>query len=205
MDVSQILRDALTSVNEADIPDDLRVVAFENAVRLHGPAGPAAANGNAPSATSSPNGLGITANVKNSVTAEPGLDNRVVLMGTELGIDAQAVDRLFAKHEGELQFVGDFEKFGAAKAAKVQATVVLLVVARQAGGYDDGPTPDLAIRKELDRHGLLDTGNYSKHLAPLRSVLNFNGANKTLNFKPKYEGKQRAKQLAAALLAGPDS
>lgn len=189
MNVAEILQAAVKALEDANIPEDLRVPAFESAIRLvagtdtpvmraHSPV-PAAAG-----ASTRANGPG----------PDPGA--RLQKVASQLGVAPESVERLFDEHEGELQYVGDLEALGKAKSSKVQAVAILLVAARQAGGYDEGPTSDTHVRKELDRHGLLDVSNYSKHLVPLKGYLNINGTGRNLNFKLKYEGRQRAKELA---------
>lgn len=183
----------MKAVDEADVPDDLRVPAFEAALALVGGAqAPAHLATKVPVDSAAPEGGALGSG------AQP--DERLKRVAAELGIDPGSVERLFDEHEGELQYVGDLEAFGATKASKVQALAVLLVAARQAGGYDEGPTKDVDVRKEIDRHGLLDTGNYTKHIASLKAYLNFNGSGRSLNFKPKYEGRQRAKLLTSQAL-----
>lgn len=110
------------------------------------------------------------------------------------------IDRLFDEHEGDLQYVGDMEPLGNSKAAKVAGLALLLIAARQAGKYDDGPTSDATIRTEVDRHGLLDSSNYTKHVAALKPYVNINGSGRTTNYKLKHDGRQRAKGLASAAL-----
>jgi hypothetical protein len=58
------------------------------------------------------------------------------------------------------------------------------------------------VRRELDRHGLLDVGNYGKHMLPLKAYFNVNGSGRNSTYKVKYEGRQRSRDLAKTLLAG---
>ena len=118
-----------------------------------------------------------------------------------MGIQAEEVGRLFDDHDGTLQFCGDVERLGNSRAAKVQALAILLVAARQAGGYDEERTGDAAIRTEVNRHGLLDTKNYAKNLKDLKKYANVNGSGRTATFKLKYEGSIEAKKIAGELLA----
>ena len=103
--------------------------------------------------------------------------------------------------EPQGQFAGDLEKLGNSRQAKVEKLSVVLCAARQSGRYDeDGRTPDTAVRAEVERHGLYDVGNYSKHLKHLRDLSNVNGSGKAMTYKLKYEGRVAARDIAKALL-----
>ena len=121
-------------------------------------------------------------------------------IANSLSISGDEVERLFDVHEGTLQYVGDLEAFGTTKAAKVAAIATLLAAARQAGKFDEGATTDAVIRAEVDRHGLLDVGNYTKHTALIKPYFNVNGSGRSATYKVKYEGKTRAKELARVAL-----
>lgn len=195
MEVAEILRSAVEAVEKANVPDDLRIPAFESALLLFG-----GSSGSQPPQTIPVPQAGAAATLAQQTGSGDQVDERLQRVAAELGIAPDTVERVFDDHEGDLQYVGDLEALGKSKASKVQALAVLLVAARLAGGYDEGSTLDIDLRKEIDRHGLLDTGNYTKHISPLKNVLNFNGAGRNLNFKVKYEGRQRAKVLAGQAL-----
>lgn len=98
--------------------------------------------------------------------------------------------------------MGDLEKLGSSKQAKVEKIAVLLCAARQAAGFDaDGRTSDEVVRAEIERHGLYDVTNYSKHVKALRSLTNANGSGKATTYKIKYEGRVAARQIAKSLVA----
>jgi hypothetical protein len=193
-----VLKKALAAVEEAALPQDLRLAGFERAIEMIAGGTAARPRSVAGQDGGSASGHGEETNGRRSGEA---LGSRLAKIEGELGLAGGQVERLFDEHEGDLQFVGNLENLGTSKAAKVSSLVVLYVIARQAGGYDDGPTTDIRIRQEIDRHGLLDTGNYNKHITPLKSYLNFNGQGRALIFKPKYEGRLKAKELAKQALA----
>lgn len=193
MEPSEVLSAAFAAVTEAGIPEPLHPVALAKAVDL------------------------IAGRVDVPTPAEPGqaqpprrseegggaMDGKALAIGKELEIDPALVERLFDEHDGQLQFVGDLEKLGGSKQAKVEKLAVILCAARQAGGtYDeDGRTPDSAIRHEVERHGLYDVTNFSKHLKPLTRRANVNGTGKSATYKMKYEGRVEAREVAQTLLA----
>ncbi len=122
-------------------------------------------------------------------------------VATSFGVADDQIDRIFDDHDGVLQFCGDVGKLGENKSARVKTLALLLMVARQAGGYDEQRTDDAVIRAEVDRHGLLDSSNYTKHTKPLKKFANVNGAGKTATYKVKFEGREEAKEFVATLLA----
>lgn len=193
--VAEVLRQALDAVDRAELPDNLREVGFRAAVDLIAP------RPNAARTTWQlvPPAEGVDSETEADL--QPSGGERLMRIGSPLGIQAEHVGRLFDDHDGTLQFCGDVARLGKSKAAKVQGLAVLLIAARQAGGYDEERTDDAAIRTEVDRHGLLDTTNYNKHLKDLRKYANVNGSGRKANFKLKYEGGIEAKRIASELLA----
>ncbi len=193
MKPSEILRQALAAVEEVKLPDDLRVIGFERAIDLLC-LQVGLSQSSAPLSVASTGAQVDSENAVGAAGATTLLKLTDVARG--LGIQIGHIDRIFHEHDGDLQFVADLEKLGKTKAAKVLGVATLYMAARQEGKYDPGATADADLRKELERHGILDTGNYSKHVAPLKSLYNINGTGRSATYKIKYEGKQKAKELA---------
>lgn len=190
MEPVDVLRVALAAVNEADTPDHLQPVALAKMLDLLA--------GGAPVKASEARQTG-GAGGGDGVAAVSG--DRDKAIAKELDIDPALVERLFDEHDGALQFIGDLEKLGSSKQSKVEKLSILLCAARQAAGYDaDGRTTDEVIRAEVERHGLYDVTNYSKHVKQLRSLTNPNGTGKATTYKIKYEGRMAARAIAKTLL-----
>ncbi len=194
--VSGVLKQARAAVEEAELPDDLREAGFQAAIKLLGPGGDSGLRSRR------------VADPPKSNEQDPGEDTghadatgELTAVASSLDVADDQVDRIFDDHGGVLQFCGDVEKLGKSKSARVEKLAVLLMAARQDGGYDEQRTDDGVIRAEVDRHGLLDPTNYTKHVKPLKKYANVNGAGKTAIYKVKFEGRKEAKELAAALLA----
>lgn len=190
MEPLETLKAALAAVAEAETPEHLQAAALGKMIDLY------AANGSTRS----------TPTKAQEAPGPDGADNVVAgdrekAIAQELQIDPSLVERLFDEHDGDLQFIGDLEKLGRSKQSKVESLAVLLCAARQAAGYDpDGRTSDESIRKEVERHGLYDVTNYSKHVKPLRTLTNSNGSGKAATYKIKYEGRIEARTTAKSLL-----
>src|SRR5258708_36881696 len=166
------LKEAIATLDAAGVPSELRQVAFaptfEFIVRgMRSGAPGVTAEAQTPHRA--------TATVS---SADPSMSQRFVAIAKELELDTELVERLFDEHsDGDLQFVGTLQRFGTAKQAMVDGVAVLLCAATRAGGYDsDGRTSDAVIRREVERHGLYDVTNYSKHTKQLRQLANVNGS-----------------------------
>lgn len=191
MEPVEVLKAALAAVDEAATPEHLQAVALEKMLDLLA--------GEAESSTS-----GANQQVRRGDDDGDGtvVDERQAAIAKELEIDPHLAERLFDEHDDELQFIGDLEKLGGSKQSKVEKLAILVCAARQAAGYDaDGRTSDAVIRKEVERHGLYDVTNYSKHVKSLRTLTNPNGSGKATTYKIKYEGRVTARSIAKLLLA----
>lgn len=188
------LKEVVAALDAADVPADVREVAFGRAFDAIWGASQSDRAGR-------PRHEGDDRrNEEGPVTpsvARPTAD-KFSLIGKELEIEAELAERLFDEHgEDDLQFIGTLERFGTTKQAMVHGIAVLLCAARVAGGYDqDGRTQDRRIRTEVERHGLYDVTNYSKHTKQLRQLANVNGTGRSTTYKLKYEGRMRARELA---------
>lgn len=190
MEPVEALKAALAALAEAETPEHLQAAALGKMIDLY--AGNKTTS-SAPSKPEQPSGR----DEGDSVVA----GDRETAIAKELQIDPSLVERLFDEHDEDLQFIGDLEKLGRSKQSKVESLAVLLCAARQAAGYDaDGRTSDESIRKEVERHGLYDVTNYSKHVKPLRALTNPNGSGKSTTYKIKYEGRVEARAIAKSLL-----
>jgi hypothetical protein len=190
MEPVDVLRAALAAVNEAGTPEHLQPVALGKMLDLFAGGAPVSAS-EARQTGGASGGDGVAA-----------VADRDKAIAKELDINPSLVERIFDEHDGALQFIGDLEKLGSSKQSKVEKLSILLCAARQAAGYDaDGRTTDDVIRAEVERHGLYDVTNYSKHVKQLRTVTNPNGTGKATTYKIKYEGRMAARAIAETLLS----
>ena len=196
-DVVTNLRRAIEALDAAEVPSDLREVAFGRVFDLL--AGSMDRAGTGEPASTGPVRLG-----EFSAPARPAaaISERSASIARELELEGEMIERLFDEHgPDELQFIGTLERFGTTKQSMVESVAILLCAARSAGGYDpDGRTPDAVIRAEIERHGLYDVTNYSKHTKRLRQLANPNGSGRSTTYKLKYEGRIRARELARTSL-----
>lgn len=191
MDPADVLKAAMAVVIESDVPEHLQPVALGKVMDL------------VAGSTQQPSGAAErespVTNHQHSDGGDLGVRGAAIAKG--LDIDVGFLERLFDEHEGVLQFAGDLAKLGNSRQAKVEKLSLVLCAARQSGAYDqDGRTPDSAVRAEIQRHGLYDVANYTKHLKYLKSLSNVNGSGKAMTYKLKYEGRVAASDIVKALL-----
>jgi hypothetical protein len=186
-DAVDLIRRAAAAVERANVPQDLRPLAFAKAIDLLA------------------NGGGLEAVAKSAEQAPiretpGGRSDSISLVASKIGVSAAMMDRVFDEANDQLVFSGDVAALGSSKFDKVHALALLLLAGRRWAGLDgSGTTPDEILRAEIDRHGLLDVSNYSKHVATLKPFVTISGSGKNATYKIKYDGLEKAKQLARRL------
>jgi hypothetical protein len=188
-----LIRRAIAAVEQADVPEDLRQLAFAKVLEL-------LANGIAVGKDSkSPEDDAVTRSESSS-----GQSNPISAISSKIGVSVSTMDRVFDEDDGELVFSGNVAALGSSRSDKVHALALLLLAGRRWAGLDGGGiTQDHVVRAEIDRHGLLDVSNYGKHVATLKPFVAISGSGKNATYKIKYDGLEKAKQLARSL-AGVD-
>jgi hypothetical protein len=122
-------------------------------------------------------------------------------IGAQLGVRPEVLDRLWDEHDGRLHLVGPAERLGHNRSERVGNAALLLLAALRWSGRDAGaPVPDAVLRAEVERLGLLDTGNYTKHLASKRAGIQISGSGRSATYKLRYDGAEEARRLARDLL-----
>ena len=187
--MSDTLRAAVAAVDEAQVPDDLRSIAFSKAVDLlagNGPGDAPRANAEGrPTAT-----LGATLDAPSE-----GLERIAVA----LGVPGDRIEMIYTEHGDMLQVVADPDDLGKTTKERAKVVALLLAAGRQIGGWDEGSTSDEFVRAEIDRLGVYDSTNYSNHVRELTAWFNLNGSGKKATYKLKHSGRQHLKELAARL------
>lgn len=192
MSVATTLRAAVAAVEEAQVPDDLRPIAFSKAVDLLAGNGP----GGAPRLASAEGG---PSGARRATAGAPskGLEKIAVA----LGVPGNRIEMIYTEHGEVLQVVADPDDLGNTTKERAKVVALLLAAGRQLGGWDEGSTSDEYVRAEVDRLGVYDSTNYSKHVKELAAWFNINGSGKKASYKLKHSGRQHIKELAARLTA----
>jgi hypothetical protein len=188
METHEVLAAALAAVQQANIPEPLRSVAFSKAVDLIA----------RPSGTAAPGtGSGQTgAQVGSGAAPE---SDRLKRIADSLGVPQDRIEMIYQEHEDALQVVADPDLLGSSTKERAKSVALLVAGGRQLGGWDEGPTGDGVIRTEVDRLGVYDGTNYSKHVRELSAWFNINGSARRASFRLKHAGRQNLKELASRL------
>jgi hypothetical protein len=187
MEPVELLKQAVTTVEQASVPEDLRALAFAKILEIL-------------SEQSAPH---------RNADKEPHKDNRegtsassgpLGRIAASLGISPALVDRIFDENEGELRFTGDVSALGKSRTDKVQNLAILLLAGLRWSDLDGGSaTTDETVRAEVDRLTLLDVTNYTKQIAGLKPYVIITGSGRKATYKIKYDGIEKAKEIGRGL------
>lgn len=196
MEPTEVLRKALQAVGEAEVPDDLRELAFAKAVDLYSrpdqPQPPVDEGGAERVGQISPG-------VQSEFPASDGLAN----VASALGIDPNYVEEFFAEtEEEELMFTHDPDPLGTNNADRARAVSLLLACARQYGGYDSTSTSYATLKEECERLHIYDSKHFSTQVSGMTKFFVVSGSGQSRTFKAKPSAKVEAKRHIETLMAG---
>jgi hypothetical protein len=191
VDVEEVLKTALRAVQDAQIPDDLQAIAFTKAIDILS---------GAPEAVGRPAGREDAGSGRDDGPATE--SDHLKKLADALTVPHERIEMLYVEHDGDLQVAVDPGQLGNSTHKRAGAVGLLVAAGRQLGGWDEGPTSDAPIRAEIDRLGLYDNTNYSKHMKDLSAWFNINGAGRNATYKLKFPGRERLKAMAKDLTDG---
>lgn len=192
MDVQEVLQKAIDAVNGANIPSELREVAFSRAIDLIVGVEPAASTGSQGSNDSAAGG--------GEAGGKPTGSDRLTKIADAIGVSRERIEMIYDEHEDDLQIVADPGQLGTTMKERSKSIGLLLAAGRQLGGWDEGTTPDSVVRSEIDRLGVYDGGNYSKYMKDMSAWFNVNGSGRSATFKLKFQGREYLKNFAKGLV-----
>lgn len=149
--IAQRLTAALKAVEQAEVPSDLRDVAFAHALDLLN--------------TSSGEPTGRNYSALSSGGEENGL---LVEIAERVGVDFQVVSGIFEQKDDQIHLVVGRAQLPNrdSRAASMRDVALLVVTGRQGAGLEDY-TPTSLIRRECEEIGVLDSSNFSVEVARL--------------------------------------
>jgi hypothetical protein len=185
-EIKEMMMEVVKALEEAGVPDDLRVTAFERAFdALIGTPGessattpaalPAAGDGTPP--TDGPSLASIAA---------------------RLGLDPELVGEIYYVDGESLGLAVAASKFHAKKAAATQQIALLLAAGRQAGGWDEW-TPASRVRDVAREYGRFDQANFATTMRRMGDVFSFRGRGRDLEVRLTRPGYEQAATLARDL------
>lgn len=201
MDVGKVLRDAWAAVDEADLPDDLRSVAFSEAVRLLAPPAPNSSSprsekaGRNDTQSSSPQGL---THEDGTGPSEDQIYDRVV---AQTGVDRDKLERVVHLDGDTIRVSLAGLKLGRNNAERAR-TVAQLVTVVRGFGYEESETSLELIRAECERLKVYDSANFSSHMKALNGFV-VTGAGQNRKVRAKGPGIQAFPTVVDNLLGEP--
>ncbi len=183
-EVAGILRAALQAVDEAEIPSELRPVAFAKAFETltRDSAGQPAS-----SATDRPPQAG-----------QEGLQS----IASRLGLPLSTVENAFVIESGRAELVIPPSRFEAAKSRATEQIALLVAAARQGAGLDDdGWTAVDHIREACEHFKRHDSSNFATTIKDMEDVLTVRGAGRDRKVRMTAPAWHRAAELLSTLVA----
>jgi hypothetical protein len=154
----EILIDTLKDVEEADVPDDLREIAFAKTFDLR--AGNVAPRPAGPSSPITP------------AKEAPSLgDDPLAKIASRFDVDAATVSEVYAVEDGQLELIVPLSKLPKAAATGTKEIALLIAGGRQAGGLEDWTSWE-EIRSVCVEFKKYDSANFAKTMREMDDVFN---------------------------------
>jgi hypothetical protein len=183
-EVRKMMKEAVKAVQEADVPDDLRVVAFEKSFdALIGGSDTAAP----PAQEDDSRPLAV-----------PMDGPSLAAIASRFGVDRGSIDETYYVDGEALGLAIAPARFQRTKAAATQQVALLLGAGRQAGGWDDW-TAVATIRSACRDYGFLDEANFATTIKRMGDVFSFRGRGRQLEVRVTRPGYERAADLVREL------
>lgn len=183
------LKDALEALDAAQVPEDLREVAFARALdNLIG----------TPARTA-----GTDTSVAEGSAGGPSgeADGPVANIASRLNIDVSTASRVFDVDEDGVHLVVPRGRFETSKLAATRQVAQLVVAARRAAGLDQEWTSAEHVRRTADDKGVLDSPNFAKALADLDGQgMRIRGERQNREIKINDAGFEAAGKVAEQLV-----
>lgn len=179
--MKKALMEAVKAVEDAGVPDDLRVAAFERMFEAILGEDAGASSSSTPGDQGSVEGLGQIA--------------------SRLAISEDLASEVFDVNADHLGLVLSPSKFDPRKARGTQQIALLIAAGRQAAGLDDW-TPMKVIREACREYGRLDIANFATTVKGMGDVFSFRGRGQSVELRVTRPGFERAGELARTLRGG---
>lgn len=185
--IASLLRQALTAVEDAQVPDDLRGVAFAKAFEALS-LGPVASSGA---------DAGGEGGSKGTTSGAPA-GSELGRIASKLEIDEDATEATFDLDEGEIRLSVPARKFNAQKSRATKEIALLVAAGRQAAGVEER-TEVGVVREVVSDYGKLDPPNFATTIREMDEEFNISGSGQRRRVKVNRKGFERAGQLIKEL------
>ncbi|MBJ7353473.1 MAG: hypothetical protein JHC98_01485 [Thermoleophilaceae bacterium] len=187
--LTDAIKEATSALEESNVPEDLREVAFSKALdSLLG------------LSTNANHSAAPTASTQSS-KVESDLDAPMAAIATRLRIPDDVVSRVFDVDDDGVHLIPPRSAFAGQKKKATQEVALLIAAARQAAGIEDW-TEVAEIRKVAEKKGVLDSGNFASQMSDLDGHgLRLRGERSKRELKMNDAGYESAGLLAAELIS----
>lgn len=194
MDVKDILTQARRAVEDANVPDDLREIAFSKAIDIlsQGAAVPHRAT-----ATSTEPARSIDATASTDTTSHT--DSATATIARRIGVPLAVVSEVYYEEDGELGLSIPSSRLSRDKASGTREIALIVAVGRQAGGFDPGWTPTAVIREFCIYYSKFDQRNFAFTIARMDDEFQLKGKGQRREVRVKQRGYEKAAELLLAL------
>lgn len=205
MEASEVLKNAWSAVQDAGLPDEIRPLAFREAVRLLAPASCTGGKGRPGSATGKLGGGGDEGSLGGDdlnsgnggvAVGEEQIYDRVV---AQTGVERDKLERIVHLDDDGLRLSLAGLKLGRNNAERARTVAQVLTITR-GFGLEENETSLELIRTECTRLKIYDSANFSSHISKLSGyVVNGSGTNRRV--RAKGPGIQAFPALVDSLLS----
>lgn len=188
-DVSQVLVGALKDVQEAKVPEDLREIAFKEAIRLREAATGAGATG------------GPARGSRGGPESERNDGAPLGQIASLFGTDQSLVNEVFNVRDGEVRLAIGSRSLAAGKRPATREIAVLVAGARQATGQEEWTSVN-AIREWCEEYDKYDRANFAKSIAAMDDLFQFAGKGQKREVRMRQPAWEEAGDLVRRLGGG---
>lgn len=189
-DVTTILANAVKSVADANVPDELKTIAFEKAITLFaGSVAPVAAF---------PSSVGAAAGL---AAAQPGGGSALDRLANRLRLGRDVVEAVYTENGDTLAVTVGPDRLAKAKSTAAREIALLVAAAHQS--KSDEPTTSDEIRKEAEQYDRYDGPNFASTLADMKGTFLIAGTPRARTYYLTKPGWAAATTLIAKL-GGPE-
>jgi hypothetical protein len=171
--MTQNIRDILIAAREdveaADIPPDLKEVAFREALRMHAGGGTDSGNGATESSTGGATADGGTGASSGATDGSP-----LSRIAQALSLDQEIVGEVFNVVGGDIELIAAPGALAPRTATATKEIALLVAAGRQGAGLEEW-TPVSEVREWCENYRKLDSPNFSSTIKEMEDVLRFRG------------------------------
>jgi hypothetical protein len=187
--VSDVLVNALQDVEKAKIPEDLREVAFKEAIRLREEGAPQSASNRAKLAQ------------PHSTAKVSGGDGALTKIATRFGVESGQVAEVFVERDGEVRLAVGTRALSTGKAPATKEIALLIAGARQACEVEEWTSVNV-IRDWCKEYGRYDSANFGSAIASMEDLFQFSGKGQKREVKLRQPAWEDAGDIIRRMVGG---